>query len=197
MTGLDYSYVGVLAVLFGVAGYLLGWISNPWNKAFVMRYITKKNWIVVVIRTFGGQIKITAYKLVEPIIKYQNMSFIPHDAFAVYKGSIPSYFFSIHDAKGVPFGLKDKEEEAVNAKFRDPKYLNALFLQVKAVYETMGLTRFAEMEKMIKWTLIAVVALILGIVLVFVHVENTGQMLAGLISRGASVTQTLVNQIGG
>lgn len=196
MAGLDYSYVGIVSALVGVVGYLLGWISNPWNKAFLMRYITKKNWVVVVIRTLGGQIKVMAYKLTEPIIKYQNMSFLPHDLFAVYKGSIPSYFFSIHDAKGVPFGLTDDKTEEVNAKFRDPKYLNALFLQVKAVYETMGLTRFADMEKKINWTFMITLVIVLGLILVFVHVENTGQMLAGLVRQGATVAQGLVNQLG-
>lgn len=192
MAGLDYSYVGILATLFAVGGYVFGWVSNPWNHALLMQWLLKKPFVVVVIRTLGGQITAFSYHLKEPRIEHRNMSFIPHDAFAVYKGSVPTYFFYVEDAKGVPFGVKEAITEQINARFRDPKYLNAVFLQAKAVYETMGLSRLDKIEKWVQYGIIGSAIIIVGLVLIFMHIENTGQMLATLIRQGGAIVQSTV-----
>jgi hypothetical protein len=221
----EFDIVLFVALLLPIAclAYFLGWLANPWNSALARRVLTKKNWIVMLIRASGGQLRDVSVEQEGPTVSLNNKTYLPREAFAAYRGSVPTYVFPRDDIKPTDLrakaaeasvaGITDEAErekrlkeysaqiepldisqrEKAEEAFRNPEHLNSVIMLIKAIAEAKALLQ----KNWIVWLVVAVI--LIEVFIAFVEYLVFGEIQQLRAQLGANVTmmgQGLTNAVG-
>lgn len=190
------SFVLVIAlIVFGM------WYRVPENKAYLLRRVWNRNYVVVTIRHGGGQLKEHVVR-VEPKKKEDkpptftigDREYIPiekvtrketitredgskferevTDSIVNFKSSVPVYFYNYDDSKPVALSGIDVEQ-----KFRNPALLHSIFMQVQALYRTRVAKEIAQLMKSVQsWDMRIWAILGIGVLVLLVCLFNLIQL---------------------
>jgi len=195
MSWLVYATWGLMALIGGSIGYVLAWVfSNPWNRALVMRSVLRKTYAVVLTRTRGGQIRFYTRELKgeKPMINIAGAAYTPQEAYAVYKGSVPTYGFNTWDTK--PFHLGGVEGNEEIERWRNPHHINSILMLMKSLYETLA---DRKNELMFYAVIGALLFALLAMAFGYINYQEIQYLRADLTSQIATQGTHLANQIGG
>ena len=168
LTSIIYLLI-ILGFFFGLAfGWLLGYLLRPDMKAWMMRRITGQNYVVVMLRSRGGQVKLFATKHDKPTITYHDKEFMPIESEVNYMGSVPVYVFDEVTVHAV--SLKGSVPEK---KFLEPSHLSAVFMLTKALYEKLA----NKKQEMLMWLcLIAIGVGVLTLITNYLTFNEVGSL---------------------
>lgn len=163
---------------FAVCGFALALLVArfwfvPWNKAKLLRDITRKNYVVALIRKPGGQISNHVVAFNGPTLSVNNKSYEPDERTVNYFGSVPVFVFPENDVK--PLNLSTSE---IKDYYRDPAHLEAVQMLLKALYEKLALQDKQTIMLLLGVTLAVVVLLGLGEYIIYQQLETIGQSCA-------------------
>ena len=212
MDALDIAWVSIF-FLFAMTAVIFGmWYMVPKNKAYILRRLRGKNYIVVTLRHGGGQLK-EYVKRVEakknedkmPTVTINDREYVPiekvtrretvvgkdgesierevTDSIVNFYGSVPVYFYNYDDIKPVALSGVDVEQ-----KFRNPALLNSIFMQVQALYRTRVAKEIAALMKTVNSWDLRIWAILGGVMLILV--------LSALNYMQGQSTQNTVIQVG-
>ena len=200
----------VFSVVFLLAAVVFAmWYSVPVNKAKLMRAVSKKNWVVAVIRHGGGQIKEHGVRIEAkkdeskpPTITIGDREYLPLEKIGSetvinFKGSVPVYFYNYDDVNPIALSGVDVEQ-----KFRNPSFVNSIFMQVKALYRTMALKELMKLfngMRILMFISIAGIALVLVVgILNYTAAQGAGSTCAqAVMIINQTVSQSLPNAFPG
>jgi hypothetical protein len=125
----------IVAGFFVLLGLVIGYVVFrfllvPWNRATLLRSITRKNYVVVGIRRAAGQILFHVVNYDPPFLAIGNKKYEPDDRVVNYIGSIPYWVFPEDDVKPLNLSTRD-----VMDKYRDPQHLDSLHILLKGLIE--------------------------------------------------------------
>lgn len=179
-----WMIVGIIGIFGIVVGYLVSWLRRPQMWAYILRKISKKNWVLLLLRSRGGQLKWAAVVHEGTIINYGKQTFIPSDEFVNYFGSIACYAFDAEDCSPIIFRMAQANDLDTMKKARDPMRVKNVIMLIKALYETMAQD---EKLKIILYAIVGVGVLVLiGAALAYMSYAGQSRIMGFLAQEMAS-----------
>ena len=189
----------VFSVIFGfglIFGYLANWAFQPANRAFLMRRLFGKNYVLALIRSRGGQLRFHAVKHDQPTLVVGSSEYVPNDEFANYFGSVPCYAFDAQDCSALSFRAPKPDDKDIWQKAREPSRLHSIFMQMKALYEALA----NKNSKYLLWGIFIIGVLVVGALgFAYINYSETKKIgdfcIVELVKQMGNSSSTLVNQL--
>jgi len=140
---LDWMYIIIYGLLFGVVAVIVGYIATPFGRANLLRKITNKNYGVIGLRGRGGHTTFKMHDFNKRTYdfgsgEYKKTFVIDEEHIDRANGSVPLQYFNIDDVSALSLDknkLPPAEFVTTTNRRMPPENLNSIIMLIKALSE--------------------------------------------------------------